>query len=209
MDVASDSGYHRYSGAGNGSSTVLYDCFPIFLRPTAGRRNICHIDTLQFHVASFYRDITLRPGHPARSYICDDVDCHLYRVTDGAYLLLRLHERRDWFSALLRFPLPVYHVNAGTGSSDKHLPNVSLLGIGGCKFLFINRILLYKTCCNLRFKESIYCHSFCRLGLLDRYPDLRILWRNVRFHSGYSIVGQRWRCHASVSPRIDVRGRCR
>ena len=51
--------------------------------------------------------------------------------------------------------------------------------------------------------------SFCRFRLPDWYPDLRILWWNIRFHSGYGITGQRWSCHASVSPRPDVRGWCR
>ena len=47
------------------------------------------------------------------------------------------------------------------GVINETRPDVSLLGVGGCKFLFINRILLHKTCGSLRFQESIYCHSFC------------------------------------------------
>ena len=140
-------------------------------------------------MATFYRDVTFRFGHSARSYIRNDADCHLYRVANGTHLFLRLHERRDRFSTLLRFPFPVHHVNAGIGSSYKHFPDVSFLGVSGRKLLSINRILLYKTCCNLRLQKSVYCHSFCRPGLPHRYPDLRILRRNVRFYSGYSIAG--------------------
>ena len=31
----------------------------------------------------FYRNFTLRPGYPTRSHIRNDVDCHIYRITNG------------------------------------------------------------------------------------------------------------------------------
>ena len=161
MDVSSDSGYNRYASTGSSSSAIIRYGFPIFLRSATGRRNFCHTDTLQLHVASFYRNFTLRPGYPTRSHIRNDVDCHIYRITNGTYLLLRLHERRSRFPTLLRFPVPVYNVNAGIGRCNKYLPDVSLLGAGRCKFILINRILLHQTGCNLCFQKSIYCHSFC------------------------------------------------
>ena len=40
----------------------------------------------------------------------------------------RLHERRSRFSTLLRFPIPVYHVNAGIGRCNQHLPDVPFFG---------------------------------------------------------------------------------
>ena len=41
-----DSGCYRYADTGSSSSTVVRYGFPIFLRPSFGRRNICHVDTL-------------------------------------------------------------------------------------------------------------------------------------------------------------------
>ncbi len=102
--------------------------FQYFSAPATGRRNFCHTDTLQLHVASFYRNFTLRPGYPTRSHIRNDVDCHIYCITNGTYLLLRLDERRSRFPTLLRFPVPVYNVNAGIGRCNKYLPDVSLFG---------------------------------------------------------------------------------
>ena len=161
MDVPPDSGYNRYADTGSSSNTILRYSYPIFLRSTTGRRNIRHTDALQLHVASFYRDFTLRFGHLARSYIGNDVDRHLYSVTDGTYLLFRLHERRSRFSTLLRFPIPVYHVYAGIGRCNQHLPDVPFLGAGGGKFLPANWFLLYKTGCHRCFQESVYCYSLC------------------------------------------------
>ena len=109
----------------------------------------------------FTETLSLRFGHLARSYIGNDVDRHLYSVTDGTYLLFRLHERRSRFSTLLRFPIPVYHVYAGIGRCNQHLPDVPFLGAGGCKLLPANRFLLYKTGCHRCFQESVYCYSLC------------------------------------------------
>ena len=135
--------------------------FQYFSAPRLEDGTFATLIPLQLHVASFYRNFTLRPGYPTRSHIRNDVDCHIYRITNGTYLLLRLHERRSRFPTLLRFPVPVYNVNAGIGRCNKYLPDVSLLGAGRCKFILINRILLHQTGCNLCFQKSIYCHSFC------------------------------------------------
>ena len=75
-------------------------------------------------------------------------------------------------STLLRFPVPVYDVYAGTGCCHKHFPDVSFLGTGGCQFLSADRFLLYKACCHCRFQESVHCHPLCRLRLPYRYSDL-------------------------------------
>lgn len=166
MDVPPDSGYNRYADTGSSSSTILRYSYPIFLRSTTGRRNIRHTDALQLHVASFYRDFTLRFGHLARSYIGNDVDRHLYSVTDGTYLLFRLHERRSRFSTLLRFPIPVYHVYAGIGRCNQHLPDVPFWELVGVSSYLLIGFYYTKPAAIAASKKAFIVTRFADLGFL-------------------------------------------
>ena len=89
-----------------------------------------------------------RPRYPVGSYQCDDADCDLYGITDGSYLLIRLYAWREGIPALLRFPVSLHDVNAGLGSGHQHLPDVYVLGVGGCIILPAHRILLSFEACH-------------------------------------------------------------
>ena len=87
---------------------------------------------------------------------------------------------------------------------NKYKADVSFLGTGGCQFLSADRFLLYKACCHCRFQESVHCHPLCRLRLPYRYSDLRILRWHIRLHTGYGIIDQWRRFHASIGFGTDV-----
>ena len=50
--------------------------------------------------------------------------------------------------ALLRLPVSLHNVNAGLGSGHQHLPDVYVLGVGGCIILPAHRILLSFEACH-------------------------------------------------------------
>ena len=70
---------------------------------------------------------------------------------------------------------------AGLGSGYQYLPDVSVLGVGGCFVLSAYRFLLYEAICCCCKQKGVYCHPFCRPGFPDRYPRLRLLCRNLYF----------------------------
>ena len=82
-----------------------------------------------------------------------------------------------------RIPQPLYHVHVGSGGGYQYLPDVSVLGIGGCFVLLAHRFLLYETVCCCCKQESVHCYPFCRPGFPDRYPYLRLLCRNLHLPS--------------------------
>ena len=60
------------------------------------------------------------------------------------HLFVRIHERGTRVPALLRFPLTVHLLNAGTGGGYQHLPDVRVLGACGSFVLSVDRFLLYQ-----------------------------------------------------------------
>ena len=83
------------------------------------------------------------PFH-AGSYLGDDAGGYLYRVAHGAHLFVRIYERGTRIPALLRFPLAVYLLNAGTGGGYQHLPDVRVLGACGRFVISAHRLLLHQ-----------------------------------------------------------------
>ena len=76
--------------------------------------------------------LTFNIGFRLTPIFCDDVGGYLYGQFHGAHLLLWLYARRERFSALLRFPFALHHVNVGLGSGNQYFPDVFVLGVGGC-----------------------------------------------------------------------------
>ena len=182
MDDTPHGGPHRYRGAGRSGRALLPDGLELLQHAATGRRNVCHADALQLPLAALQREPEHRHGYPARPHLGSDAHRHLDRQPDGTHLLLRLHEGRTGLPALLCLSVALHHVHAGAGGSHEHLPDVPLLGAGGCIVLSAHRILLYQTCRHRRFEESVHRDALRRPGLPHRYPGVWLLCRHLYIH---------------------------
>ena len=63
-------------------------------------------------------------------------------------MLIVISTGREGIPALLRLPVSLHNVNAGLGSGHQHLPDVYVLGVGGCIILPAHRILLSFEACH-------------------------------------------------------------
>ncbi len=183
--------------------------FQYFSAPRLEDGTFATLIPLQLHVASFLQ----RPLHFDLGILLDPISVMMLIVISTVSLMVhiysfRLHERRSRFSALLRFPVPVYDVYAGTGCCHKHFPDVSFLGTGGVSSYLLIGFIIQNRLPSLLPRKRLLLLALL-IWVSDRYPDLRLLWWYIRIYPGHGILDKRWSFYAPVGSRIDVCRWCR
>ena len=144
-----------------------------------GRRRTPPRHTVQLRMAALHALPAHRPRHPAGPHLRHDARRHHHRILDGTRLQLGIHARGKRIPALLRLPLPLQLLHAGTRRGHQHLPDVHLLGTGGSILLPADRLLLHQTRGRRRLQESLHRHPLRRPRLPDRHPAALLLHENI------------------------------